>query len=621
MTLPENVRKQLDDPRLSTNERALLRSNIAADFLTAGQLDEARDALGDLWNGIAERPAIEKLKKATAALVLLRSGAVSSAIAAEQKLSEVQVLSLDLIRESIRLFETHKQVVHLAEAQRELAIAHWRLGSDHDARKMLSEALRTVGDRDDELKAKILLDRAVVETSASEFEDALEILTGAEELFRTLPANLNGKRRAHLGLVFYKLGLVENRADYLDRALGEFESALELSAQCRNRRCGALILKDYALLLCHIGRTREAHENLDLAVERLTTTEDALFIARIDSARARIMIAEHKFSHALGVIEKVLPTFEETHEYSRLSRALALKATALSRLGDHSHSLRTFQLAIDIASDVGAGAHAGRASLAMIEEHGATRLSELEVYAAYKRSDEQLKDSRDLRDVERLRTSARIVMRRLVGTQISDPDFSLNNTLHKYEARFIEAALSKTGGRVSHAAKMLGLSHQTLSTILKNRHRDLQHKRTPMFPRRRGIARKYKKVRQPKSKTLSLLYVEDNRIVIDAVKESLEREGFSVTVLLDGRAALDLLQSRRTFHLLLFDFEIEGLDGIELVRATRKIAHRRRLPIIVFSDRDVASEAYRAGADLFLQKPDEMLRLSMTIKRMLSERG
>lgn len=49
-------------------------------------------------------------------------------------------------------------------------------------------------------------------------------------------------------------------------------------------------------------------------------------------------------------------------------------------------------------------------------------------------------------------------------------DFSLPEQVLIFEAKFIKDALEETGGRVTKASKLLGLSHQNLSLLLKTRH-------------------------------------------------------------------------------------------------------------------------------------------------------
>lgn len=49
MTLADERLKELDNPSLTTDERALLRCRVAADLIHAGQYEAARESLGELW--------------------------------------------------------------------------------------------------------------------------------------------------------------------------------------------------------------------------------------------------------------------------------------------------------------------------------------------------------------------------------------------------------------------------------------------------------------------------------------------------------------------------------------------------------------------------------------------
>ena len=75
---------------------------------------------------------------------------------------------------------------------------------------------------------------------------------------------------------------------------------------------------------------------------------------------------------------------------------------------------------------------------------------------------------------------------------MADPwgGFSLSEEVRLYEERLIERALKETHGRITHAARLLGLSHQTLSAIIESRHKRLLQLRTPVQPRRRSIIKR-----------------------------------------------------------------------------------------------------------------------------------
>jgi transcriptional regulator with GAF, ATPase, and Fis domain len=66
---------------------------------------------------------------------------------------------------------------------------------------------------------------------------------------------------------------------------------------------------------------------------------------------------------------------------------------------------------------------------------------------------------------------------------------SLDAEVLRYEGNLIRRALEESGGSVTRAARMLGVTHQGLAFILNGRHSDLLSIRTPVKKRRRSIIR------------------------------------------------------------------------------------------------------------------------------------
>jgi CheY-like chemotaxis protein len=117
-----------------------------------------------------------------------------------------------------------------------------------------------------------------------------------------------------------------------------------------------------------------------------------------------------------------------------------------------------------------------------------------------------------------------------------------------------------------------------------------------------------------------ILYAEDNHLLSLLVKDVLELAGWRVRHCGDGSTALALLRLRDHFDLAIIDHELPFADGLSVVRDARRQAHRRATPIILVSLADCADEARRAGADAFLRKPQDLLALVETVKRLLAAR-
>jgi hypothetical protein len=104
MTLADTLMLRLADSALSYDERALLRCQIAGDFEHKGQYDAAREVLGELWVGVAERPKLDELSALTAAEVLLRAGTLTSWFGNVKQIAGAQDTAKDLISESASRF-------------------------------------------------------------------------------------------------------------------------------------------------------------------------------------------------------------------------------------------------------------------------------------------------------------------------------------------------------------------------------------------------------------------------------------------------------------------------------------------------------------------------------------
>jgi DNA-binding response OmpR family regulator len=99
--------------------------------------------------------------------------------------------------------------------------------------------------------------------------------------------------------------------------------------------------------------------------------------------------------------------------------------------------------------------------------------------------------------------------------------------------------------------------------------------------------------------------VEDNRIVL---KRRLERVGFRTETSEDGMKALAAISTDPP-DLVILDWMMPGLSGIETLKAMREHYDMNALPIIMCTARDEESsivDAIEAGANDYIQKPIKM---------------
>ena len=103
----------------------------------------------------------------------------------------------------------------------------------------------------------------------------------------------------------------------------------------------------------------------------------------------------------------------------------------------------------------------------------------------------------------------------------------------------------------------------------------------------------------------SLLLVEDDRALADLLIWHFDREGYDIVRTADGEEAL-LLAEERTPDVVILDWMIEGVSGIEVCRRLRRRPTTAHVPIIMLTARGEESDRIRGletGADDYVTKP------------------
>jgi CheY-like chemotaxis protein len=117
-----------------------------------------------------------------------------------------------------------------------------------------------------------------------------------------------------------------------------------------------------------------------------------------------------------------------------------------------------------------------------------------------------------------------------------------------------------------------------------------------------------------------ILVVDDDRVILEAVRRILEREGLVAHCVASGEEALEKIKER-TFSLMITDLNMPGLDGFELSRIGLGIAPQ--MPIIMDTGRispKITRLAKEIGITKVLSKPFIPNVLLETIRDVMGKR-
>lgn len=143
------------------------------------------------------------------------------------------------------------------------------------------------------------------------------------------------------------------------------------------------------------------------------------------------------------------------------------------------------------------------------------------------------------------------------------------------------------------------------------------------FPRARGVANALGTTEEAgptsEGRGQHILYVDDDEAQVFLIKRMLERWGYRVSAYLEQREALDaLLAGEQGFDLVVTDFNMPGMSGLEVARKIRDA--RPDLPVIVVSGYitdALRAQAAAAGVRELISKPHEVEELRDTVQRLL----
>ena len=115
----------------------------------------------------------------------------------------------------------------------------------------------------------------------------------------------------------------------------------------------------------------------------------------------------------------------------------------------------------------------------------------------------------------------------------------------------------------------------------------------------------------------SILLVEDEENLQEALKLNLEREGYSVTGCFDGASALKTIHQEH-FDLVILDVMLPEVDGISVCESIR--LQGLTIPVLILSAKNSSSDrvlGLKKGADDYLTKPFNLEELLLRVNKLI----
>jgi DNA-binding NtrC family response regulator len=117
-----------------------------------------------------------------------------------------------------------------------------------------------------------------------------------------------------------------------------------------------------------------------------------------------------------------------------------------------------------------------------------------------------------------------------------------------------------------------------------------------------------------------IMVIDDEKIVGDMAKLSLEQDGYHVETFLNAEPALKRLEQER-FDVVVTDYKMKGIDGMEVLKAVKdRYPATQVIMITAFANLDAAIEALRGDVHDFFPKPVKLKELKASIKRALAKK-
>ena len=114
---------------------------------------------------------------------------------------------------------------------------------------------------------------------------------------------------------------------------------------------------------------------------------------------------------------------------------------------------------------------------------------------------------------------------------------------------------------------------------------------------------------------IQILVLDDEKIVGERLKASLEKEGHTLETFINPVTALERIREK-TFDVVITDIRMDDMDGIQILEAVREKSRRTKVIMITgYATLEVARESLTKGAFDFIAKPFKLKEIREAIQK------
>jgi len=119
-----------------------------------------------------------------------------------------------------------------------------------------------------------------------------------------------------------------------------------------------------------------------------------------------------------------------------------------------------------------------------------------------------------------------------------------------------------------------------------------------------------------------VLVADDDPEICTLIKTILGKGPYDIVLCNDAESALVHIQRDAPYDILISDFMLPGISGLDLIKQVRHNPSTSRMPIVMISGHNnyaMGERAQEAGANAFLNKPFTVVQLRTTIQQLLTD--